>query len=178
VLRLGNTEFILEQDDGDSMLAQVQSLARTAGLRAWPVTRADCSLLLSGEAMFDRLSRVCAYDFAQFASLPDMAVMTAGDISVTLRWTAAVASGRPRFRHLPHTDPAILSPTPRALEPHMKKEDVVTSCAPAIQYVLAQFKTSMAPRPSRCPSSIWALLGDGAGFALCAVGFRHGSAWP
>ena len=84
VLRLGSTEFILEQDDGDSTLAKVQSLARTAGLRAWPVQRADCSLRVSGEAMFERLSRVCAFDFAQLPSQPDMAVMTLlADISVT-----------------------------------------------------------------------------------------------
>ena len=84
VLRLGNTEFILEQDAGDSTLAKVQSLARTAGLRAWPVLRADCSLRISGEAMFERLSRVCAFDFAQLPSQPDLAVMTLlADISVT-----------------------------------------------------------------------------------------------
>jgi hypothetical protein len=84
VLRLGNTEFILEQDDGDSTLEKVRSLARTAGLRAWPVVRADCSLLISGEAMFERLSRICAFDFAQLGAQPDMAVMTLlADISVT-----------------------------------------------------------------------------------------------
>ena len=84
VLRLGNTEFILEQDEGDSTLAMVHSLTRTAGLRVWPVARADCSLLVSGEAMFERLSRVCAFDFAQLGAQPDLAVMTLlAEISVT-----------------------------------------------------------------------------------------------
>jgi len=92
VLRLGNTEFVLEQDDGDSAITQVQSLARTAGLRAWPVTRADCSLLVSGEAIFDRLSRICAFDFVQLTATPDLAVMTLlADISVT--FTLEPASG-------------------------------------------------------------------------------------
>jgi sarcosine oxidase gamma subunit len=92
VLRLGNTEFILEQDDGDSAIAQVNSLARTAGLRAWPVTRADCSLLISGNGIFDRLSRVCAFDFTQLDATPDLAVMTLlADISVT--FTLEPASG-------------------------------------------------------------------------------------
>jgi sarcosine oxidase gamma subunit len=93
VLRLGNTEFILEQDDGDSAIAQVQLLARSAGLRAWPVTRADCSLLVSGDGIFDRLSRVCAFDFAQFDAQPDLAVMTLlADISVTFTLESASAS--------------------------------------------------------------------------------------
>ena len=85
VLRLGNTEFILEQDEGHDALAAVRSLARSAGLRAWPVVRADCSLLLTGGTVFERLSRVCAFDFAQLMAQPDMAVMTLlADISVTL----------------------------------------------------------------------------------------------
>jgi len=95
VLRLGSTEFILEQDEGDSTLAMVQSLARTAGLRAWPVTRADCSLLISGDATFERLSRVCAFDFSQLGPQPDMAVMTLlADISVTF----ALEPGAQRLR--------------------------------------------------------------------------------
>jgi len=95
VLRLGNTEFVLEQDEGDSTLAKVQSLARTAGLRAWPVTRADCSLLISGDAMFERLSRICAFDFAQLDTQPDVAVMTLlAEISVTF----ALEPGAQRLR--------------------------------------------------------------------------------
>jgi len=94
VLRLGNTEFILEQDEGDAALASVRELARGAGLRAWPVLRADCSLLISGAEVFDRLSRVCAFDFAQLDTQPDMAVMTMlADISVTFALEPAVDGG-------------------------------------------------------------------------------------
>jgi sarcosine oxidase gamma subunit len=84
VLRLGNTEFILEQDEGDTAIEQVRALSRNAGLRAHAVLRADCCLLLGGDALFDRLARVCAFDFAQLSAQPDMAVMTLlADISVT-----------------------------------------------------------------------------------------------
>jgi glycine cleavage system aminomethyltransferase T len=84
VLRLGNTEFLLEQDEGDAVIGAVRTLARTAGLRAHAVLRADCCLLLEGNELFDRLSRVCAFDFTQLAAQPDMAVMTLlAEISVT-----------------------------------------------------------------------------------------------
>jgi sarcosine oxidase gamma subunit len=84
VLRLGNTEFILEQDQGDAAIERVRALTRNAGLRAHAVLRADCCLLIGGDALFERLSRVCAFDFAQLSAQPDMAVMTLlADISVT-----------------------------------------------------------------------------------------------
>ena len=96
VLRLGSTEFILEQDQGDAVLVAVRERARSAGLRAWPVLRADCSLLVGGDDLFDRLSRVCAFDFAQLAAQPDMAVMTMlADISVTFALEPAAATRAP-----------------------------------------------------------------------------------
>jgi hypothetical protein len=82
-VRLGNTEF-LRTGEGDAVIGAVRTLARTAGLRAHAVLRADCCLLLEGNELFDRLSRVCAFDFAQLAAQPDMAVMTLlAEISVT-----------------------------------------------------------------------------------------------
>jgi sarcosine oxidase gamma subunit len=84
VLRLGSTEFILEQDQGEAVIQQVRALARGAGLRAHAVLRADCCLLISGDDIFDPLSRLCAFDFAQLAAQPDQAVMTLlAEISVT-----------------------------------------------------------------------------------------------
>jgi len=104
VLRLGSTEFLLEQDEGDAAIARVRALAATAGLNARPVLRADCCLLLSGDDLFDRLSRVCAFDFAQLDRQPDAAVMTLlADISVTFTpepaaTAASVARSRPTLR--------------------------------------------------------------------------------
>ena len=84
VLRLGNTEFVLEQDEGAGAIANVRALSRSAGLRAWPVVRADFSLLMGGDALHEQLSRICDFDFAQLAAQPDLAVMTLlADISVT-----------------------------------------------------------------------------------------------
>jgi sarcosine oxidase gamma subunit len=101
LLRLGNTEFILEQDEGDAVLARVRELSHSAGLRAFPVLRADCSLLIGGDALFDRLSRICAFDFAQLAAQPGIAVMTLlADISVTFALEPAAPGhiGGPQLR--------------------------------------------------------------------------------
>jgi sarcosine oxidase gamma subunit len=101
VLRLGSTEFILEQDEDEATIEQVRALARNAGMRAHAVLRADCSLLISGDALFDRLARVCAFDFAQLASQPDMTVMTLlAEISVTFALEPAdpANTARPQLR--------------------------------------------------------------------------------
>lgn len=104
VLRLGSTEFILEQDEGDAGLSALRDLAQGAGLRAWPVLRAECSLVIRGEDAFDRLSRICAFDFAQLAAQPDMAVMTLlADISVTFTLEAAACTGAASTHAAPAT---------------------------------------------------------------------------
>ncbi len=85
LLRLGGTEFLLEQDEDDAVITRLAAQARSAGLQAWPVLRADCRLLVSGETLFDSLSRLCAFDFTRLAAEPDLVVMTLmAEISVTL----------------------------------------------------------------------------------------------
>jgi hypothetical protein len=65
------------------------------------VLRADCSLLLGGEQLFDRLSRVCAFDFTQLAAQPDLAVMTLlAEISVTFALEPTAASAAPDAQQL------------------------------------------------------------------------------
>ena len=84
-LRLGNTEFLLEQDAGSETIERVRTLAATGDFRAWPVLRADHCLLLGGPALFERLSHVASFDFETLAGSPDRVVMTlAAEISVTL----------------------------------------------------------------------------------------------
>jgi sarcosine oxidase subunit gamma len=94
VLRLGNTEFVLETDAGAAALEYVRALARSADRRAWLATRADCCLLIGGDDIFDRLSRLCAFDFTQLAAKPDLAVMTLlAEISVTFVLEPATSPG-------------------------------------------------------------------------------------
>lgn len=84
-LRLGTTEFIIE-DDVDSL--RIENLAQTASvgaLRAVVAPRSDFSAVLSGPAVFDSLSPFCAYDFAALQAQPDTVVMTLlADVSVVL----------------------------------------------------------------------------------------------
>ena len=84
-LRLGYSEFLLEQDHSTGAIVELRTLAADAGLRAWAVQRCDFSVVLSGPGLFARLARLCAYDFAMLYRAPDSVVMTLlADISVTL----------------------------------------------------------------------------------------------
>lgn len=84
-LRLGNTEFLLEQDDGDEAIRRVYQLANSSERRAWPVLRSDFCILIHGTGALERLSRLCSFDFARLDADPGQVVMTLlADISVTL----------------------------------------------------------------------------------------------
>ncbi|HEX6246107.1 MAG TPA: hypothetical protein VFZ61_34525 [Polyangiales bacterium] len=97
-LRLGSTEFLLEQDDGGGIIEHVRVLAAGASLRAWPVLRADYCVLLGGRALSERLSHIASFDFESLLDAPDRVVMTlAAEISVTLALDSADTTD-PRLR--------------------------------------------------------------------------------
>lgn len=84
-LRLGSTEFLLEDDADTARLADLRQVASAATLRAYVAPRADFSALLSGPAVFDSLSPYCSFDFTALRAAPDTVVMTLlADISVVL----------------------------------------------------------------------------------------------
>jgi len=84
-LRLGNSEFLLEQDQGSDAIERIRSLANTAAMRAWCVLRSDYSALIGGTALFDQLARISSFDFERLLHTPDQVVMTlCADISATL----------------------------------------------------------------------------------------------
>ena len=91
-LRLGATEFLLEQDEGADAVRALREQALHAGQRAWPVVRADFSALVGGTEALTRLSQLSSFDFesllaaeAQAATATRSVVMTLlADISVTL----------------------------------------------------------------------------------------------
>jgi hypothetical protein len=93
-LRLGHTEFLLEQDSGDDVIERLRALA-AADPRARPVLRCDYSVLLGGSGVFDALSRICSFDCPSLLSVPHTAVMTlAAGISVTLALDSADGADR------------------------------------------------------------------------------------
>jgi sarcosine oxidase gamma subunit len=84
-LRLGTTEFIIEDDVDSDRIANLAQSASASPLRAIVAPRSDFSAVLSGPAVFDSLSPFCAYDFAALQAQPDTVVMTLlADISVVL----------------------------------------------------------------------------------------------
>jgi hypothetical protein len=128
-LRLGATEFLLEQDEGPDAVNAVRESVLRAEQRAWPVLRTDYSALIGGTATLQRLAQFCAFDFEALltgataaspsgnAVAPDTVVMTLlAQISVTLTVECADATA-PQLRlwtdasfgeYLEHT----LSPSP------------------------------------------------------------------
>lgn len=84
-LRLGGTEFLLEQDDGDSAVTALRQALASTTLRAWPALRCDRSLVLRGPDPGRLLLQLCDFDFATLEVTPDAAVMTLmAEISVIL----------------------------------------------------------------------------------------------
>jgi sarcosine oxidase, subunit gamma len=77
-LRLGSSEFLVEQDAGS-----VPAAPSTDG--AWQLLRNDYSVLLQGPHWPGRLAQLCAFDFRRFHDEPDLVVMTLlAGIGVTL----------------------------------------------------------------------------------------------
>lgn len=84
-LRLGTSEFIIEDDVDSTRIANIALQASAGTLRAVVAPRSDFSAVLSGSSVFDSLSPFCAYDFAALQAQPDMVVMTLlADVSVVL----------------------------------------------------------------------------------------------
>jgi sarcosine oxidase, subunit gamma len=84
-LRLGNSEFLVEQDGADSAVVGLQDALASTTLRAWPALRCDRSLTLRGANASTLLLQICDFDFATLETTPDAAVMTLmAEISVIL----------------------------------------------------------------------------------------------
>ena len=83
-LRLGNSEFLLENDSPLGAIERIRTQAGAGGIRAWCVLRTDYSALIGGTALFGQLSRIASFDFPQLLHTPDRVVMTLlAEISVT-----------------------------------------------------------------------------------------------
>lgn len=93
-LRLGFTEFLVEQEGGDDPAA---ASATPGGEMpgAYLLLRSDCSLVLDGPAWPAALSQLCSFDLARLREQPDLVVMTLlAGIAVTLVREPAQDSAR------------------------------------------------------------------------------------
>ena len=83
-LRLGNSEFLLEEDRHADTIERIRTQADATAMRAWCVLRSDYSALVGGVSVFEQLSRMASFDFRQLLQTPDRVVMTlVADISIT-----------------------------------------------------------------------------------------------
>lgn len=81
-LRLGQSEFLIEQDDFAA--APLLCADAPADANAWVLLRSDCSVVLSGQAWPAALAQGCSFDFERLRTETDLVVMTLfAGISVT-----------------------------------------------------------------------------------------------
>ena len=85
VLRLGNTEFLLEDQGESGFCATLAAAQHTAPNGVFPVQRYDLSVQLSGNKIPDLLSELCTLDLREKTLAADTVVMTqVADISATV----------------------------------------------------------------------------------------------
>ncbi len=82
-LRLGHSEFLIEQDEPGAATPLLHDDA-PEDANAWLLLRGDCSVLLSGPPWPAALAQGCSFDFERLRTEPDLVVMTLfAGISVT-----------------------------------------------------------------------------------------------
>lgn len=85
VMRLGGSEFLLEDQYGASNMEKMASFDQAKVAGAYQVARADAAFLLSGSEVLNMLSELCMLDLCEGALPKDGLVMTqVAGISATL----------------------------------------------------------------------------------------------
>lgn len=74
VLRMGNTEFLVEDVAGGSRAATMLATAPGAGV--YPVPRYDAALVITGRNAIELTRQTCAFDFASLSPSAQPLVMT------------------------------------------------------------------------------------------------------
>ena len=74
VLRLGSSEFLIEDQSGGSASKKLADMTRVEGL--YPVARADAAFILSGSEVLNLLSELCSLDLRDTSLLANDVVMT------------------------------------------------------------------------------------------------------
>jgi hypothetical protein len=75
-LRLGSTEFLVEQDSGDALLGSLDAATQAAPAGTLGALRSDRSLVLAGTGLYPALRQIVAFDFEGPAFGADDVVMT------------------------------------------------------------------------------------------------------
>lgn len=74
VLRMGNTEYLVEDAVGGTHSARMHATAPAAGV--YPVPRYDAALLISGRNVIELTRQTCAFDFESMAASAQPLAMT------------------------------------------------------------------------------------------------------
>lgn len=84
ILRLGNSEFLVEDQENDQTTAQLHIAGKNRIAGVYPVARADASFVLEGESVTDLLSEICMLDLSQEPHPQALYMTQIAGISATL----------------------------------------------------------------------------------------------
>ncbi|MET0987260.1 MAG: hypothetical protein ABW034_17845 [Steroidobacteraceae bacterium] len=76
IARLGNAEFLLEEDGDAPLIAQLSAQLQTEIPGVYPVPREDSEFVLGGVRAASALAEVCNIDFASLKAQPGHAILT------------------------------------------------------------------------------------------------------
>jgi len=85
VLRLGNSEFLVEQQISGEICKQLNEASQTNAVDVYKVLRADAAFVICGVEMLAMFSELCKLDLSEKALKPNQLIMTQiADISATI----------------------------------------------------------------------------------------------
>ncbi|HDY84720.1 hypothetical protein LCGC14_0538890 [marine sediment metagenome] len=85
VLRLGSSEFLIEQQVSGDVCKQLNQVSQTAAVGVYKVLRADAAFVISGDQILTMFSELCKLDLSAEALKPNQLIMTqVADISATI----------------------------------------------------------------------------------------------
>lgn len=85
VLRLGSSEFLVEQQVSGELCKQLEQESQTTTVGVYKVLRADAAFVISGDKILTMFSELCKLDLSEKALKPNQLIMTQiADISATI----------------------------------------------------------------------------------------------
>jgi sarcosine oxidase subunit gamma len=85
VLRLGSSEFLVEQQVSGEVCKQLNQASQVSTVGVYKVLRADAAFVISGDQILTMFSELCKLDLSEKALNPNQVIMTQiADISATI----------------------------------------------------------------------------------------------
>tara|TARA_R110002049_G_scaffold137295_2_gene297211 strand:- start:323 stop:982 length:660 start_codon:yes stop_codon:yes gene_type:complete len=85
VLRLGSSEFLVEQQVSGEVCKQLNEASQITTVGVYKVLRADAAFVISGDKILTMFSELCKLDLSEKALKPNQVIMTqVADISATI----------------------------------------------------------------------------------------------